>query len=105
MTFVVKRAPTQPDDRPTCATGGWLECVDKAFDNPAGDEAKILAREACPGCPVRAGCFLFAMESGEHGPWAGTNRKQRAKKQRWHPAENLKEVHARGPFAPAPGRS
>lgn len=44
---------------------------------PATGEPTKEALEICNGCLVRAECFAYAVENGEHGIWGGTSRRQR----------------------------
>lgn len=41
-------------------------------------ENESFAKAVCYDCPLKLECFLFAVESNQHGIWGGTNEKERS---------------------------
>lgn len=53
-------------------------CAESDPDSFFTEEAETFAKAVCSDCPLRLQCFLFALESGQHGIWGGTNESERA---------------------------
>lgn len=41
------------------------------------EEHIVIAKRLCLGCPVRADCSEWAIATGQHGVWGGTDEEER----------------------------
>lgn len=83
---VIPRFLLSSDITPPCAESDpdsfftkdyWDETDITRPSKSSSYENERVVKEICNGCPLRAPCALYAIETGQHGIWGGTTEGER----------------------------
>jgi WhiB family redox-sensing transcriptional regulator len=83
MSTITRHATTATANRQDWIRYAACAGVDTEIFFPVGNKHQIAAQEAdakrvCQGCPVRARCLEWALETGQHaGVWGGLSEDER----------------------------